>query len=230
MDNTCIKMTLPLHMLPRILKIVLALSVLLFVGKQSVAQNPLDKDLIQFSGVVVTADSLIPLPFTNIIIKNSHRGTISDYYGYFSFVAEKNDTIEFSSIGFKNVEYVIPDSLTSNRYSLIQVMDTDTIFLREAVIYPWPTKEQFRAAFMALELPEDPADIARKNLDRAEMKERAEALTMDGSMNFRHAMQQHRAQLYHAGQLPPNNLLNPLAWVKFIKAWKNGDFKRKKKK
>jgi hypothetical protein len=109
-------------------------------------------------------------------------------------------------------------------------MDTDTIFLREAVIYPWPTKEQFRAAFMALELPEDPTEIARRNLDRAEMKERAESLTMDGSMNFRHAMAQHRAQLYHAGQLPPNNLLNPLAWVKFIKAWKNGDFKRKKKK
>ncbi|MFT4524518.1 MAG: hypothetical protein ACI85F_000663 [Bacteroidia bacterium] len=217
-------------MLPRFFKILFAVVLLLLVGERSVAQNPLDKDLIQFSGVVVAADSLIPLPFTNIIIKNSHRGTISDYYGYFSFVAEKNDTIEFSSIGFKKVEYVIPDSLKSNRYSLIQVMDTDTIFLREAVIYPWPTKEQFRAAFMALELPEDPANIARRNLDRAEMKERAEALTMDGSMNFRYAMQQHRAQLYHAGQLPPNNLLNPLAWVKFIKAWKNGDFKRKKKK
>ena len=222
-------MPLAMRMLPRSLRLCILLVLLTIVGQRAGAQNPLDKDLIQFSGVVVTADSLIPIPFTNIIIKNSHRGTVSDYYGYFSFVAEKNDTIEFSSIGFKNIEYVIPDSLNSNRYSLIQQMTQDTIFLREAVIYPWPTKEQFRAAFMALELPEDPKEIAMKNLDRAEMKERAEALAMDGSMNFRHAMDMHRAQLYHAGQLPPNNLLNPIAWMKFIKAWKNGDFKRKNK-
>jgi len=25
----------------------------------------------------------------------------------------------------------------------------------------------------------------------------------------------------------PNNLLNPIAWAKFIKAWKRGDFKKK---
>ncbi len=222
-------MTLSPTMLPPFVRTAFVLLLAILLAGSVLAQTTLDKDLIQFSGVVVTADSLVPIPFTNIIIKNSHRGTISDYYGYFSFVAEMNDTITFSSIGFRKVEYVIPDSLSSNRYSLIQVMDTDTIYLREAVIYPWPTKEQFRAAFMALELPEDPTEIARRNLDRAEMKERAEALTMDGSMNFRYAMDQRRAQLYHAGQLPPNNLLNPLAWVKFIKAWKNGDFKRKKK-
>ena len=218
-----------MRMLTQLLRIKLVLALLVMLSKQGFAQQELDKDLIQFSGVVVTADSLIPIPFTNIIIKNSHRGTVSDYYGYFSFVAEKKDTIEFSSIGFKKIEFVIPDTLESTRYSLIQQMAQDTVFLREAVIYPWPTKEQFRAAFMALELPEDPKEIAMKNLDRAEMKERAEALAMDGSMNFRHAMDLHRAQLYHAGQLPPNNLLNPIAWMKFIRAWKNGDFKRKKK-
>jgi hypothetical protein len=29
------------------------------------------------------------------------------------------------------------------------------------------------------------------------------------------------------GQLPKNNLLNPIAWAQFIQAWKNGDFRRK---
>lgn len=210
-------------------RIFLILVTFLMVGFTTNAQES-DKDLIQFSGVIVAGDSLIPIPFTNIIIKESHRGTISDYFGYFSFVAEMGDTIQFSAIGFKSAEYVIPDSLSSNRYSLIQVLAIDTILLPEAVIYPWPTKEQFRQAFMSLELPESPAQIAAKNLERQELKERYEALAMDGSMNFKYAMQQRSAQLYHAGQLPPNNLLNPLAWAKFIKAWKNGDFKRKKKK
>jgi len=50
---------------------------------------------------------------------------------------------------------------------------------------------------------------------------------MDGSMNFKNQMQQQYSKLYYAGQLPPNNLLNPIAWAKFIQAWQNGDFKRK---
>ena len=55
-----------------------------------------EDDLVQFSGIVVTADSLKPVPYTNIAIKNTWRGTIADYYGYFSFVAFKSDTIIFS--------------------------------------------------------------------------------------------------------------------------------------
>ena len=59
-------------------------SLLLFFSAQSQTE---DDDLIQFSGVVVTRDSLAPVPFATILVKNTSRGTTSDYYGYFSFVA-----------------------------------------------------------------------------------------------------------------------------------------------
>jgi hypothetical protein len=60
-------------------------------------------NLVQFSGVVVTADSLKPIPFVNVIIRNTWRGTVTDYFGFFSFVARMNDTIEFSSLGYKKI-------------------------------------------------------------------------------------------------------------------------------
>lgn len=184
-------------------------------------------DLIQFSGIVVDGDSLKPLPFTSIIIKNTRRGTIADYYGFFSFVAQKNDTIEFSSVGYKRATYIIPDSLSDNKYSLIQVMYSDTILLRETIIYPWPTKEQFKEAFLSADIPDDDLERARKNLKRAELKERSETMAMDGNMNYTNQMRQYQSKLYYAGQAPPNNLLNPIAWAKFIKAWQDGEFKRK---
>ena len=190
------------------------------------AQNH-NKDLVQFSGVVVTGDSLKPIPFTSIIIKGTFRGTVSDYYGFFSFVAKKTDTIEFSCLGFKKAHYIIPDTLTENKYSLIQMMNNDTIFLKETVIYPWPTQEQFKEAFLRLNIPDDDLERARRNLARAEIKEKYQKLSMDGSMNYKNAMQQKTSQLYYAGQAPPNNLLNPIAWSKFIQAWQNGDFKKK---
>jgi hypothetical protein len=191
--------------------------------------QPKEKKLVQFSGVVVSGDSLKPVPFSTIVVKKTKRGTMSDYFGFFSFVAHGGDTLIFSALGYKKARFIIPDSLTNNKYSLIQVLTNDTVLLKETVIYPWPTKEQFKAAFLNIRIPDDDMDRARRNLELAEMRERMEDVRMDGSMNFKNAMQQQTSRLYYAGQLPPNNLLNPIAWAQFIKAWQNGEFKRKTK-
>jgi hypothetical protein len=187
-----------------------------------------EDNYIQFSGVVVDGEDLMPIPFTAIIIKNTHRGTVSDYYGFFSIVARKNDTIEFSYLGYKKAQFVIPDSLEESRYSLIQMMFSDTILLKETVIYPWPTKEQFKEAFLSLRIPDDDMERARKNLNYASIREAARNMPMDGSMNYKWQMQQQQNRLYFAGQFPQNNLLNPIAWARFIEAWKNGEFKNDK--
>jgi hypothetical protein len=188
------------------------------------------KDLVQFSGAVVTGDSLHPVAFAHIIDHNTGFGTISDYYGYFSFVARKGDTISFSAIGFKKGMFVIPDTIHNNRYTMFQVMTSDTIYLSETVIYPWPTKEQFKEAFLSLDIPDDDLEIARKNLERYELYVRAQAMPMDGSMNYRNYIDQTVSKLYYAGQTQPISLLNPFAWAQFIKAWQDGKFKRKDKK
>jgi hypothetical protein len=187
-----------------------------------------DKRLIQFSGVVVTADSLNPVSFANIIIKNTRRGTITDYYGYFSFVALKSDTVQFSAVGFKESYYVIPDTITRDRYSLIHVMDTDTILLEPTIIYPWPTVEDFKEAFINLDIPDDDLEIARKNLDRAEMRHRIESYKMDGSLNYKNYIDRETSKLYYIGQTQPISIMNPFAWAAFIKAWKEGKFKKQK--
>lgn len=215
-------------------KIQLVLLLLILIDATAFAQEKKPKvpekkgpSLIQFSGVVVEGNDLRPVPYTSIIVKNTHRGTISDFYGYFSFVAKVNDTIEFSAIGFSPAQYIIPDTLTSNVYSLIQVLLKDTVYLRLTEVFPWPSKEQFKQAFLNLDLPEDDMARASKNMDRSDMKDQMVGMAMDASLNYKYSSQQYQSKLYYAGQYPPNNLLNPIAWAKFIKAWKNGDFKKK---
>ena len=193
----------------------------------AIAQNDSKEELIQFSGIIITGDSLNPVPFATIIVKNTLRGTTSDYFGYFSFVAQPLDTIVFSSIGFKKSEFIVPDTLNENRYSLIQMLQNDTVMLDEAIVYPWPTQDQFKQAFLNLDIPDDALEIARKNLSEEQLSARAESMPMSANMNFRYQMQQRTNQMYYAGQFVPNNLLNPMAWAKFIEAWKRGDFKRK---
>lgn len=202
--------------------ILFSTSSISFAQKDTAKSN-----LIQFSGVVVSGDSLEAVPFCHIIDKSVRRGTTSDYFGYFSFVANKGDTIIFSSVGYKKANFIIPDTLQTNKYSLIQVMYKDTILLKTAHIYPWPSKEQFAEVFVNADIPNDDYKRAQDNLERAALKERADATPMDGAMNYKWQMQKYQSKLYYAGQAPPINLLNPIAWSKFIKAWKNGDFKRK---
>jgi len=184
-------------------------------------------EFVQFSGIVVSEDSLQPVPYCTIIDNQTKRGTTSDYFGYFSFVAKKGDSIIFSSVGYKKNSFSIPDTLTSNKYSLIQIMYSDTIMLKTAVIYPWPSKEQFAKAFVEAEIPNDDYQRAMNNLSRSQLNERMEFTPMDGALNFKWQQQQIQSKLYYAGQYAPNSLLNPFAWAKFIEAWKRGDFKQR---
>lgn len=212
------------------LRIVFVFLTCLHFSSQLEAQSRKDDDLIQFSGIAVSQDSLDPIPYAAVMVKNTNRGTMTDYYGYFSFVAKKGDTIIFSSLGYKTSEFFVSDSLKGAHYSLIHSMLRDTIALETVNVFPWPTPDQFKKAFLALDIPDDDLEIARKNLDTEILAERAEALPMDGSLNFKWQNQQRYNQLYYAGQMRTNNLnnlLNPVAWAAFIKAWKRGDFKRK---
>lgn len=211
---------------------LLAILFLLLIHGVSKGQgnSPRDKSLIQFSGVVVSADSLQPIPFTNVIIRNARRGTVTDFYGFFSFVAMKGDTLDFQYVGFKTNSFIIPDSLIEQHYSIIQVLVRDTINLKEAVVYPWPTKDEFKRAFVELKLSDDDLKRAQRNFELAAMKEIQAQVIYDGGLNYQMAVQQRQTQLYSQGQFRSISLLNPLAWAAFIQSWKDGAYKKKEKK
>jgi 3'-phosphoadenosine 5'-phosphosulfate sulfotransferase len=122
---------------------------------------------------------------------------------------------------------VIPGGLGEQKYSMIHVMSRDTIQLREISVYPWPSREQFREAFLNLRLPDDDYQLAMKNLSPAEMMQRMENLPPDAYQSFKYAMAMDQTKLYYSGGTPPINLFNPIAWAQFLQAWQNGAYKKK---
>jgi hypothetical protein len=185
--------------------------------------------LIQFSGFVVTGKTVLPVPFVSITIKGTYRGAISDYNGFFSMVAHPNDTIEFSAIGYKKHFHIIPDLTNTNRHSKVISLVRDTVLLEETVIYPWPTKDQFKQAFLNLRVPDTDLDRAQRNIVLEDMREIMLNTPMDGSGNYKALMLEKQANLYRGGGYYSISLLNPIAWAKFIEAWQRGDYKRKEK-
>ncbi len=188
---------------------------------------------IQFSGKTVTAGvdgDIVDLPYVTIGILGTSRGTYSEVDGFFSLVAAKGDTIQFSRIGYKDAKIVVPDTLNSVFYSWIQILTQDNVLLPEAVIYPWPDKEFYKIEFLALDISDELKTRARDNIAEEIMAEIRETLPIDGGESYDNEFRRNLNEYKYSGQLKPQNIFNPVAWAQFIKAWKRGDFKSKKKK
>jgi len=74
----------------------------------------------------------------NIINNNTNTGSVSNTDGDFSIKASLKDTITFSCIGFKSFDYIIPDTIKNNEFRVLIFMIEDTVFLKEAIVRPWP--------------------------------------------------------------------------------------------
>jgi hypothetical protein len=190
-------------------------------------------NLIQFSGVVLDQDSLTPIPYVAVMIKGTNRGTKTDYYGFFNLVVNPGDEIEFLSLVHKTRSYKIADSLKQTYYYAIQVLTKDTVHLDEVTVMPWPSKEDFKRAFLSLDLNDTDYDRADKNLAREEMTVLERNAYASPTENYKYMMQNIYTKVYTTGQSPSISLLNPVAWARFIKEWRDGKYKSsaaKKKK
>ena len=184
--------------------------------------------VVQLYGVVMTADSLQALPAVSVCLKGQNRCTITNNQGVFSIVVLKGDVIEFTSVGFKPKTVIVPKDIAGNQYSVLQLMVTDTVFLAATIIKTRPTREQFERDFLNTQVPDDDLETARKNTDENSRRLLMASLPRDGQESANLYLKNSTAKYYYAGGLPPQNIFNPFAWAEFIKAWKRGDYKKKK--
>ncbi len=209
-------------------KNLLLLTLIFVFSFAAKAQFETFKDsVVQLYGVVMTADSLKAIPSVSIIVKGQNRGTITNEQGVFSIVVLKGDQLEFTSIGYKPKLVLIPKNLAGNQQSVIQLMVEDTIYLPATIIKRRPSREQFERDFINTQVPDDNLAIAQKNTNAATLQAMARVLPRDGREATSNYLNQVAINTRYYGQVPPQNIFNPLAWAEFIKAWKRGDYKKK---
>lgn len=177
---------------------------------------------VRLSGLVVQGDSAYAMPGVHVMIKGVNRGTVTDQYGHFSIpTILEGDTLLFSYVGYKRRQFIVPRGLDEGMSVLVNMKEEATI-LPVIEIFPYPTKELFKEAFLTLKLPLDEREVyAKRNLDPVRI--RAMAYSLDASPNelFRHQM---GMQTFGPGGVPlggGNNWLNPFAWAKFIQSLKD---------
>lgn len=212
--------------------------VLLSANRLSAQQDPskagTKSNLIQFSGMILTDEGtrLTPVPYATVYLPEKRRGTYADYRGFFTLVVEKGDKVRFNCIGFDPVTITVPDTLTQERYSVVQLMSQDTINLSPVVIFPWPSKEHFKIEFLKMDVTPELQRLAAENVANdylAEARKNDVIIPYSGRESANFYLRQQAREYTYIGQIPPMNIFSPLAWGQFFKAWKDGKFKKQKK-
>ena len=215
--------------------IILTMGFLGLIAKPAMAQqtntntpNIYRDSVVQLFGVVMTADSLKAIPFASVVVNEKGRGTVTNYDGVFSIAVNKGEKITFTCVGFKDRTILIPNNLEGNQYSVVQLMVNDTNFLPATILKPRPTRAQFERDFVNAKVDDDMYETARKNTSESQKKIILASLPRDGKEAVGASLNNQAQRYYYSGQLPPMNILNPVAWKSFINSWKRGDYKSKR--
>ena len=207
-------------------QVILLIAYFLFSTSCLFAQG--EQSTLQVSGVIIDGDSTygIGIPGVHVYIKGAGRGTVSNAQGFFSIPTVVGDTLSFSAIGYESKMLVVP---TDANAGLTVVVDlrVDITYLPIIEVFPYPTKEIFKEAFLALDMSDTEFESVAENLNQEALARLAYSMPMSSGSNHRYFMQQQINRVSNRNFSPAIPLLNPFAWAEFIKSIKRGDLKKK---
>lgn len=209
------------------MKRLLGIFVLIMVTSAVFAQKQ-DKGLVQFSGVVLNADSTgVIVPYVTVTNKSYHNQVFAtNYKGYFSFVAHEQDTIRFSSVGFAPQIVVIPTNVKDKSFITKVLLKPQVINLPAFRVFPWATTDEFKKDFLTMKVADDDLETARKNLARTTSIAARSTLARDAQEISSFNLHDMHNAILNSHSLTPNPLLNPIAWGTLIKQISDGDKSR----
>ena len=182
---------------------------------------------VQLSGII-TDKSQSPVQGVAVISRKLHRAAISESTGIYSITTTPGDTVVFRAVGFKRYHTIIPPDYDDKHCKADIILETDTIPIAEVKILPWRTYSEFLAE-VTKEKPKDPViEYMNENLASiyvAITNEVNVGITPEAA--FKYATEQNFSAMSTRNMFPVNNLLNPIAWVKFISDVKHGLLKNK---
>ncbi|RAJ96042.1 carboxypeptidase-like protein [Larkinella arboricola] len=210
---------------------VLALALGMMVAALQTARAQGQEKLIMFTGIITAGKTSEPLPEAYISIPRAGRGVLANTNGYFAIPVLPGDSIVFSYVGYKKQYHIIPRRLTETSYSAVVAMQEDVQMLTEVKVYPYPTEELFKQAFVNMKLPDEKErENMARNLSEESMQRLAAMTPMSAAGNYRYYLNQQwygRESMTGRSQMTTIPFLNPFAWANFIKSVKNGDMKKK---
>jgi hypothetical protein len=184
-----------------------------------------EKPLVQFTGIIHNADSAQAIvPYVTISDVAKHKAVnMSNYQGYFSFVAHEQDTLVFTCIGYAPAKVIIPANVSNKSYTVEVPLQPQAINLPTFHVFPWATTDEFKKDFLSMKIADDDLEIAKKNVNRTTLAALNNILPRDGQEIQDANYQGLNSSIMNSHAITPNPLLNPFAWGSLINEISQGD-------
>jgi hypothetical protein len=141
----------------------------------SVAQKD---SIVEVNGIVLSKDSLRPMPAVSVVISGTRRGTVTNEKGGFGIVALVGQEIEVTNVGYVPQRFTVEAGDSKAHLILLQM---DTTYMASLDILTRPSKEQFTHDFVTSGFTDKNQETAKKNVNAKDLKIIAKGTPLDAS-------------------------------------------------
>ena len=124
------------------------------------------EDKVHLSGQIVDEEGGTTVPYVTIANISKQVMTVSDEDGAFSITFDRQDTIEFSALGFNKYTLSLKDSLTSDEFYIKIALSQKTYELKPVSIYAYKDETSFKKAILEMEVPEEKQHLPGRRATR----------------------------------------------------------------
>lgn len=103
---------------------------------------------VELQSTILNQKDSTPIGFVHIINLTTRHGVISDYNGKFNFTVDVKDTIKISVLGFESQKIV------GEQVPTVIYLTPKNYELEEFTVLPYKDYEEFKEAFINLDLPD----------------------------------------------------------------------------
>lgn len=147
----------------KLYKIIVLLFVLVLLVQYAKAQLFVMPNKVVVAGFVFDAETEEPLPYVNVFVKKSRKGTITDTSGFFILYSNIGDTIIFSSIAHEKYYVDVNDSIGDIKDPAMVFLNPKIYKLASVNVIALQRYQQFKYDFIEMDLPDDAIVFANRN-------------------------------------------------------------------
>ena len=185
---------------------------IIFISRFSFCQQEENAGVrILFHGIVIDANTLLPISNSQILI-NRAFSSISSLDGDFAFFVNRNDTVLFKHLGYKTTSLFVSDTLIGRDFIAGIYMKSDTLSIGEVIIVPRFTNLKSDIMNAPSKVPST-MDNARYNVAISAYQGRTtQGKLGDPSTNYGLLRQRQKVNAFEKGGIPSDRIagFNPL--------------------
>jgi len=129
--------------------------------QDSISLIPADSSLITLTGVVINEENEAPMPFVHVINISKRKGVATNDDGAFKLSMSPEDTIVFSFIGFKKLDFTLDNPQPGSTYAVKIGLSPSAYELKAITVYEFPTLDEMKKQLVEMKTKDPEEDKVR---------------------------------------------------------------------